>query len=220
MLALVEGWVDAVTADATVRRLPKSDAIAETVRRRRASGGPAESAFATLVGLELRPRRLREAAAMWRAVTDAVGVEAATRCGRTPTSCPPTADIDDPSASSPDSPSTEPTTDDVDQALEELLDDDSGDRPASPERDPTGRGSPQPVRGLRSGRRSRHETAVWRECTRAVGSRAMLLAWCCASPRSSPSSGGRPSSLQFGVDPVRQVLDDGRRSARSDCSPR
>ena len=39
MLALVEGWVDVVTADAT-KRLPKSDAIAETVRRRRAAGGP------------------------------------------------------------------------------------------------------------------------------------------------------------------------------------
>ena len=78
MLALVEGWVDVVTAAATAR-LPKSDAIAETVRRRRAAGGPAESAFATLVGLELRPRRLREAAAMWQAVTDAVGAEGARR---------------------------------------------------------------------------------------------------------------------------------------------
>ncbi|MCU1425164.1 MAG: hypothetical protein JWM51_1455, partial [Microbacteriaceae bacterium] len=72
MLALIEGWVDVVTAQATTR-LPSTAAIAETVRRRRASGGPAESAFATLVGLELRPRRLREAAAMWQQVTDAVG---------------------------------------------------------------------------------------------------------------------------------------------------
>ncbi|WP_181955704.1 zinc-dependent metalloprotease, partial [Raoultella terrigena] len=62
MLALIEGWVDVVTAAATTR-LPKAGSVAETVRRRRASGGPAESAFATLVGLELRPRRLREAAA-------------------------------------------------------------------------------------------------------------------------------------------------------------
>jgi hypothetical protein len=38
------------------------------MRRRRASGGPAEHAFATLVGLELRPRRLREAAALWHLV--------------------------------------------------------------------------------------------------------------------------------------------------------
>ncbi len=74
VLALVEGWVDVVTAEAT-KLLPKADAIAETVRRRRASGGPAESAFATLVGLELRPRRLREAAAMWKAVSDAAGAD-------------------------------------------------------------------------------------------------------------------------------------------------
>lgn len=75
MLALVEGWVDEVTHEAT-KRLPNATAIAEMVRRRRATGGPAESAFATLVGLELRPRRLREAAAMWRRVTEEAGVTA------------------------------------------------------------------------------------------------------------------------------------------------
>ncbi len=36
-LALIEGWVDVVTADAT-SRLPRADAAAETVRRRRAAG--------------------------------------------------------------------------------------------------------------------------------------------------------------------------------------
>src|SRR5690606_8028367 len=71
-LALIEGWVDVVTANATTR-LPSADAIAETVRRRRASGGPGASAFSTLVQLELRPRRLREAAALWQRITDAVG---------------------------------------------------------------------------------------------------------------------------------------------------
>lgn len=69
MLALIEGWVDVVTADAA-RRLPGADAIAEMVRRRRATGGPAEHAFAALAGLELRPRRLREAAALWRLVAE------------------------------------------------------------------------------------------------------------------------------------------------------
>lgn len=73
MLALVEGWVDVVTADA-VTRLPGAEAIAEMVRRRRATGGPAEQAFGTLVGLELRPRRLREAAAVWRLVAERGGV--------------------------------------------------------------------------------------------------------------------------------------------------
>lgn len=69
MLALIEGWVDVVTADAA-KRIPGAGAIAEMVRRRRATGGPAEHAFSSLVGLELRPRRLREAAALWRLVAE------------------------------------------------------------------------------------------------------------------------------------------------------
>ena len=69
MLALIEGWVDVVTADAA-QRIPGAEAIAEMVRRRRATGGPAEHAFAALAGLELRPRRLREAAALWRLVAE------------------------------------------------------------------------------------------------------------------------------------------------------
>jgi hypothetical protein len=56
-------------------RLPSASALAETIRRRRASGGPAEQTFATLVGLELRPRKLREAAAFWAAVREARGAE-------------------------------------------------------------------------------------------------------------------------------------------------
>jgi len=72
LLALVEGWVDLVTEQAC-SRLPKFESIAEAVRRRRATGGPAESAFSTLVGLELRPRLLREATAMWRQIGEALG---------------------------------------------------------------------------------------------------------------------------------------------------
>jgi len=97
LLALVEGWVDAVTADAT-SRLPRSDAIAESIRRRRATGGPAESAFASLVGLELRPRRLRDAAALWRAVTNAVGIVERDGLWGHPDLLPGPDDLDDPSA--------------------------------------------------------------------------------------------------------------------------
>lgn len=74
-LALVEGWVDDVVTQATEGRLPSAGALRETVRRRRATGGPAEQTFATLVGLQLRPRRLREAADFWAAVRDARGVD-------------------------------------------------------------------------------------------------------------------------------------------------
>jgi putative hydrolase len=74
-LALVEGWVDELVANAANAHLPKAAALREAVRRRRAVGGPAEQTFATLVGLELRPRRLREAAALWAALRDARGVD-------------------------------------------------------------------------------------------------------------------------------------------------
>jgi len=74
-LALVEGWVATVVNAAAASRLVHADALAETVRRRRATGGPAERTFATLVGLELRPRRLREAAAIWQGLTTARGVD-------------------------------------------------------------------------------------------------------------------------------------------------
>jgi putative hydrolase len=70
-LALVEGWVATVVSAAARDRLTHADALAEAVRRRRATGGPAERTFATLVGLELRPRRLREAAAIWQGLTEA-----------------------------------------------------------------------------------------------------------------------------------------------------
>src|ERR1700677_3434654 len=72
-LALVEGWVATVVAAAARDRLTHADALAEAIRRRRATGGPAERTFATLVGLELRPRRLREAATIWQGLTEARG---------------------------------------------------------------------------------------------------------------------------------------------------
>ena len=128
MLALVEGWVDVVTARAT-KRLPSSAAIAETVRRRRASGGPAESAFATLVGLELRPRRLREAAAMWQRVSDAVGDDARDALWSHPDLVPTGEDIDDPSALIARITAGAPEPDDIDQAIEDLLNDDTSERP-------------------------------------------------------------------------------------------
>ncbi|MBK5239285.1 MAG: zinc-dependent metalloprotease, partial [Actinomycetales bacterium] len=94
-LALIEGWVDVVTSAAT-SRLPRAGAIAETVRRRRASGGPAESAFATLVGLELRPRRLREAAILWQQITDAVGADVRDALWAHPDLMPTAEDLDNP----------------------------------------------------------------------------------------------------------------------------
>ncbi|WP_243854481.1 zinc-dependent metalloprotease [Canibacter zhoujuaniae] len=69
MLALIGGWVDAVT-DAATKNLPAAPAIAEMIRRKSAVGGPAEQVFGTLVGLELRPRKLREACELWALIAD------------------------------------------------------------------------------------------------------------------------------------------------------
>jgi putative hydrolase len=74
-LALVEGWVGHVVDAAAADRLPNLGRLAEAFRRRRAAGGPAEQTFAALVGLELRPRRLREASALWAALTEHRGIE-------------------------------------------------------------------------------------------------------------------------------------------------
>lgn len=95
-LALVEGWVDEVVATAAAPHLPGADALRETVRRRRATGGPAEQTFASLVGLELRPRRLREAAALWRVLVAERGIEGREAVWSHPDLLPTGDDLDDP----------------------------------------------------------------------------------------------------------------------------
>jgi putative hydrolase len=98
LLALVEGWVDAVVAEAVGDRLPGADALRETLRRRRASGGPAEQTFATVVGLELRPRRLRAASELWRLLTEQRGAAGRDALWAHPDLVPTADDLDDPAA--------------------------------------------------------------------------------------------------------------------------
>jgi putative hydrolase len=97
-LALVEGWVATVVNAAATGRLTHAGALAEAVRRRRATGGPAERTFATLVGLELRPRRLREAAAIWQGLTDARGVDGRDALWSHPDLLPAADDLENPDA--------------------------------------------------------------------------------------------------------------------------
>lgn len=96
LLALVEGWVDVVVSDAVSDRLPGADALRETLRRRRASGGPAEQTFATLVGLELRPRRMRAATELWRTLTTERGMIKRDEIWAHPDLMPTDEDLDDP----------------------------------------------------------------------------------------------------------------------------
>lgn len=96
LLALIEGWVQTVVTDALGDRIPGTSALSETLRRRRATGGPAEQTFATLVGLELRPRKMREAAALWERLTEAVGSDARDGVWQHPDLLPSAEDLDEP----------------------------------------------------------------------------------------------------------------------------
>lgn len=96
LLALIEGWVDEVVTQATSRWMPSATALAETLRRRRATSGPAEATFQALVGLELRPRRLRDAANLWAALREARGIEGRDQVWSHPDVAPTAADLDDP----------------------------------------------------------------------------------------------------------------------------
>ena len=95
-LALVEGWVATVVSAAADTRLTHAAALAEAIRRRRATGGPAERTFATLVGLELRPRMLREAAELWAGLTEARGLDGRDALWAHPDLLPTAEDLENP----------------------------------------------------------------------------------------------------------------------------
>ena len=130
-LALVEGWVDEVVNAAAHGRLPHADALRETVRRRRAAGGPAEHTFASLVGLQLRPRRLREAAAVWSELTQTRGVPGRDHLWRHPDLVPDADAFADPAGFAAGRTPAQ-MDDELDAALAALLQDQDGttDSPA------------------------------------------------------------------------------------------
>ena len=138
MLALVEGWVDDVVTQATADWMPAAVPLAETVRRRRATGGPAEATFATLVGLELRPRRMRDAANLWAALREARGPGGRDAVWSHPDLIPTSGDLDDPIGFVTGESAPGDREEDFDAALAELLDaPDAGRHPdPGPEPDP------------------------------------------------------------------------------------
>ncbi|EWT00316.1 hypothetical protein N865_16395 [Intrasporangium oryzae NRRL B-24470] len=159
LLALAEGWVDHVTDRTTSRHLPQSSALSETIRRRRV-GGAAQKTFAGLVGLELSPRRLRDAANLWAALENAGGQ--ALRDGRWahPDLAPTAADLDDPigyvervthGGAAPEGVSSDAFGGDLDAVLQGILDeaargtdaagDSPVDRPGDSSEDQAGDGS-------------------------------------------------------------------------------
>ena len=127
-LALVEGWVDVVADRAARKHLPHTAALGEAVRRRRASGGPAERVFSQLVGLELRPRRLRDAANLWAALESKGGAAARDGAWAHPDVAPTAADLDDP-LGFVDRFTARGTRDEMDAALDALLSEGDSNNP-------------------------------------------------------------------------------------------
>lgn len=123
-LALVEGWVDEVVGQATAERMPAAGRIQEAMRRRRAAGGPAEETFAALVGLELRPRRLRDASTLWGSLRSRQGADGRDAVWAHPDLLPTAADLDDPLGFREDLGSTDTgmSDEDFDRELGKLLD--------------------------------------------------------------------------------------------------
>jgi putative hydrolase len=118
LLALIEGWVQTVVTAALGDRIPGTAALSEVLRRRRGTGGPAEQTFATLVGLELRPRKLREAATLWERLTDAVGADERDSVWQHPDLLPRADDLDEPAGFIDRI--IGGGTDDIDQAIADL----------------------------------------------------------------------------------------------------
>ena len=73
-LALIEGWIDYVTTKAVGDRLPSYPALSESLRRRRATKSPTQQLFATLLGLEVSPRKARECSHFWFEVESEIGL--------------------------------------------------------------------------------------------------------------------------------------------------
>ena len=74
ILALIEGWIDYVSTKAIGERLPSYPALSETLRRGRATKSPTQQLFATLLGLEVSPRKMRECSLFWFEVESEIGL--------------------------------------------------------------------------------------------------------------------------------------------------
>jgi putative hydrolase len=124
-----------VVSAAAGARLVHAAALAEAIRRRRASGGPAERTFATLVGLELRPRMLREAAALWAGLADTRGIEGRDALWAHPDLLPTADDLENPEAFLHGT---------AELDISDLEDDSSGEDNADGEEPPAGGGRENP----------------------------------------------------------------------------
>jgi putative hydrolase len=141
-LALVEGWVEEVTAAAVAPHLPHAVPLREMLRRRRAAGGPAEDTFRQLVGLELRPRRARDAARLWAVIARDRGVSGRDALWAQLDLFPTAEDLDQPELFGDRHAEDSDVTSDLDAALEAILSNTGAD--GAPKENPGGNDPEQP----------------------------------------------------------------------------
>lgn len=75
LLSLIEGWVSAVSLQVAVAQLPHAVALSEMFNRRASTGSPAQRVFGPLVGLEIKPRKNREAQRFWEIAYAKLGID-------------------------------------------------------------------------------------------------------------------------------------------------
>ena len=94
-LALIEGWIDHVISEVASDRISAFNALIENSRRRRATSSPMQQLFANLLGLEVSPRKMREASAFWGEVKKIRGSDGRDKCWEDPAFLPMPDDLAD-----------------------------------------------------------------------------------------------------------------------------
>jgi putative hydrolase len=94
-LALIEGWIDHVISQVAADRMPAFNALIENSRRRRATNAPMQQLFANLLGLEVSPRKMREASTFWSEVKNLKGADGRDKCWEDPAFLPMPDDLSD-----------------------------------------------------------------------------------------------------------------------------
>ena len=87
-LALIEGWIDHVISAVASEKIPAFNALIENSRRRRATNSPMQQIFANLLGVEVSPRKMREASAFWSEVKKLRGADGRDKCWQDPAFLP------------------------------------------------------------------------------------------------------------------------------------
>ena len=124
IVSTVAGWADVVAYNAC-EALEQRDEIREALRRRTTTTSDSENALSQLIGLDLTPTRLRDAAALFTYLESSEGAQARDAVFSHPDALPTNADLDDPLGYSERHSEQAQTEDDMDEALRRLLEEES-----------------------------------------------------------------------------------------------